>query len=99
MDLASEEVVARPGEFVEEVVRFAGSAPVSFVTPSLDLITSSIENSALRGSSIDTVSEDLAPWIGKIGRQLFLSGDVVDSLSLDANYVRRSDAESYWKES
>jgi tRNA threonylcarbamoyladenosine biosynthesis protein TsaB len=99
LDLAIEEVVARPGEFVEEVVRFAGSAPVSFVTPSLDLITSSIENSALRGSSIDTVSEDLAPWIGKIGRQLFLSGDVVDSLSLDANYVRRSDAESYWKES
>jgi tRNA threonylcarbamoyladenosine biosynthesis protein TsaB len=99
LNLASEEVVARPDEFIQEVARFAGSEPVSFVTPSLDLITSAIENSALRGSSIESVSEDLAPWIGKIGRQLFLSGDVVDSLSLDANYVRRSDAESYWKES
>ncbi len=78
LNLASEEVVARPDEFIQEVARFAGSEPVAFVTPSPDLITSAIENSALRGSSIESVSEDLAPWIGKIGRQLSLSGDVVD---------------------
>lgn len=97
--LVSEETVSRPDEFVHEVARVANSQPVEFVSPSPELFSGAIENSALRGSPIQTVSEDLAPWIGKIGHQLALQGDVVDALSLDANYVRRSDAESYWKES
>ena len=99
LSLASEELVSRPEEFLTEVVQFADSGPITFATPSPGLIASALENSSLRGSEIETVSEDLAPWIGKIGRELALSGDVVDALSLDANYVRRSDAESYWKES
>jgi tRNA threonylcarbamoyladenosine biosynthesis protein TsaB len=99
LELASEEVVSRPDEFVLEVARFAHETPVAFVSPSPELVTAALENSSFRGSQVEAVSEDLAPWIGKIGHELALRGDVVDALSLDANYVRRSDAESYWKES
>jgi hypothetical protein len=43
------------------------------------------------------VSPVLAPRIGKIGYQLAREGRLIDALALDANYVRRSDAELFWK--
>jgi hypothetical protein len=36
-----------------------------------------------------------ADAIGRIGLRKLLSGDVADPATLDANYVRRSDAELY----
>jgi tRNA threonylcarbamoyladenosine biosynthesis protein TsaB len=47
--------------------------------------------------TIEVASPVLAPRIGKIGYQLALQGQLVDALALDANYVRRSDAELFWK--
>lgn len=41
----------------------------------------------------------LAGAIGRIAMQRYRSGDRPDPASLDANYVRRSDAELFWKES
>jgi hypothetical protein len=43
------------------------------------------------------VSPILAPRIGKIGYQLARESRLIDALALDANYVRRSDAELFWK--
>jgi hypothetical protein len=40
----------------------------------------------------------LAPSIGRIAQARALRGDVSDALSLDANYVRRTDAEMKWKD-
>lgn len=34
--------------------------------------------------------------IGRMGYQLALEGRLTDALTLDANYVRRSDAEVHW---
>jgi hypothetical protein len=42
------------------------------------------------------VSAALAPVIGRLGLERANRGEVVDSLGLDANYVRRSDAEMKW---
>jgi tRNA threonylcarbamoyladenosine biosynthesis protein TsaB len=47
--------------------------------------------------TIEVVSPILAPRIGKIGYQLAVQGRLIDALALDANYVRRSDAELFWK--
>ena len=47
--------------------------------------------------AIREVSPVLAPWIGKIAHERALRGETVDALRLDANYVRRSDAEVNWK--
>jgi tRNA threonylcarbamoyladenosine biosynthesis protein TsaB len=41
----------------------------------------------------------LAGAIGRIAMGRYRSGDRPDPASLDANYVRRSDAELFWKES
>jgi len=40
----------------------------------------------------------LAGAIGRIAMRRYRSGDRPDPASLDANYVRRSDAELFWKE-
>ena len=44
------------------------------------------------------VSGALAPAIGRLGYDLAKRGKLVDAFGLDANYVRRSDAEARWKE-
>ncbi len=38
-------------------------------------------------------SNVLAPWIGHLAHARALRGQTSDALTLDANYVRRSDAE------
>lgn len=40
----------------------------------------------------------LAAAIGRIAHRLFLNGNRMDPAGLDANYVRRSDAELFWTE-
>jgi hypothetical protein len=46
---------------------------------------------------VEQVSAVLAPHVGRLGYMRALRGEVVDSLTLDANYVRRTDAELHWK--
>jgi hypothetical protein len=55
-------------------------------------------SSALPGVTVLQVSAALAPAIGRLGFESAKRGRLVDALSLDANYVRRSDAESAWKD-
>jgi len=46
---------------------------------------------------VDEVSAILAPRVGRLGVLRARRGEVVDALTLDANYVRRTDAELHWK--
>ena len=50
-----------------------------------------------RGESVEQVSPTLAPVIGRIGLRRLQEGKGTDALGLDANYVRRPDAEIFWK--
>lgn len=50
-----------------------------------------------RGIPCETVSSVLAPVIGRLAYRAAQRGDVANALTLDANYVRRSDAELHWK--
>lgn len=50
-----------------------------------------------RGEAIQLSSHVLAPAIGRIGLQRAKEGHLIDALALDAQYVRRSDAEIFWK--
>jgi tRNA threonylcarbamoyladenosine biosynthesis protein TsaB len=47
--------------------------------------------------SVERVSLVLAPEIGRLGLMRAHRGELVDALTLDANYIRRSDAELHWK--
>ena len=46
---------------------------------------------------VERVSSVLAPLIGQLGFRRAQRGQVSDALTLDANYVRRTDAEVYAK--
>jgi tRNA threonylcarbamoyladenosine biosynthesis protein TsaB len=48
--------------------------------------------------SVLAASPVLAPAIGRLGYRLAQQRRFTDPLSLDANYVRRSDAEVFWKD-
>ncbi|HEX2714478.1 MAG TPA: hypothetical protein VHM88_19975, partial [Candidatus Acidoferrales bacterium] len=56
-----------------------------------------LEQSPFRGQTVEPVSTVLAPVIGQLGFARAQRGELVDALTLDANYVRRSDAELLWK--
>jgi tRNA threonylcarbamoyladenosine biosynthesis protein TsaB len=51
-----------------------------------------------RGVEIVSVRRPLAGAIGRIAAREFAAGRAMDPAAVDANYVRRSDAESLWKD-
>ena len=61
------------------------------VTPEQELLTSAMARTGavhvLRASNV------LAPWIGQLAYAQAQKGTLGDALTVDANYVRRSDAE------
>jgi tRNA threonylcarbamoyladenosine biosynthesis protein TsaB len=101
-----DEVVMTAGEFLTDVysrlprVREARNsiAALSFASPEPRLFSAVLASSVLAGAKGETVSPDLAPWVGRLAFDLARRGELVDALSLDAHYVRRSDAESYWQD-
>ena len=92
-----EECVMTPAEFLATVASQAAVAAVAFVTPTPEVLAGSLAASAFRGSPVEQVSTVLAPAIGQLGLGRAHRGEVVDALHLDANYIRRSDAELLWK--
>jgi tRNA threonylcarbamoyladenosine biosynthesis protein TsaB len=87
--------VMEPGEFLREVRERAGGVGVSFVTPAPELIAGKITE--FPGSMLVTRSAMLAPAAAKLGAQRAARGVAGSALELDANYIRRSDAELLWK--
>jgi tRNA threonylcarbamoyladenosine biosynthesis protein TsaB len=99
LERVEDEMVVAPGEFVEWVSERAGADRVAWVSPDPERITQQ-ENWGERekaGEKVQTVSAVFAPVIGRIAHQRVLESRVTDALALDANYVRRSDAEIFWK--
>jgi tRNA threonylcarbamoyladenosine biosynthesis protein TsaB len=96
--LRGEESVAMPEEFFRAFAEQSEKKQVTIVTPAPDLFSnfrSQIENISCI-STIEQVSTVLAPLVGQIGFRRAQLGQVSDSLTLDANYVRHSDAELHW---
>lgn len=99
MAVHGEERVATPEEFFLTLGDRPEKNRVTIVTPSPELFSdfqSQIEKIS-SVSKIEQVSTVLAPLVGQIGFRRAQRGQLSDSLSLDANYIRRSDAELHWK--
>jgi hypothetical protein len=60
-------------------------------------VRGALSESRLGGVRLDEVSGELATFVGRVGHTRALRGRLVDPLGLEANYVRRSDAEANWK--
>ena len=97
-DLASEESIVSPEEFVYLVKGNMAPGRTKLVSPAPELIPADLLQASLPGVGIEIVSPVLAPAIGRLGFERAKRGILLGALELDANYVRRSDAESKWKD-
>lgn len=95
--LEGEECVMTPGEFLETLHSKATDSEFTIVTPEREIISKQMSQSEKHAPSVEQVSSVLAPLIGQLGYQRAQRGQLSDALSLDANYVRRTDAELHWK--
>ena len=97
--LVGQEAVISPAAFIDLVSREAGAQRV--VWPSLDpgCLTKEAAwaSRAASGDAIVTVEPAVAVAIGRLAFRRARDGRLSDALTLDANYVRRSDAEIFWK--
>jgi tRNA threonylcarbamoyladenosine biosynthesis protein TsaB len=97
------ERVGNPAELIEQVRSGFFGRDLAIVTPVPELLkiaSSPCETKRVAGRPglvIEEVSAELAPHIGRLGLRHAAQGRLTDPLQLDANYVRRSDAEADWK--
>lgn len=92
-----QEGVLSPDEFLAFVQRLS-PGPVCFVSPTPEAIPEAQLRRVFPDAEVVRVSPALASSIGRIGFARAQSGALVEALALDANYVRRSDAEASWKD-
>ena len=97
--LVEQEMVAAPAEFLHWVDAHSANRPVGWISPDPDKVRALEEwqRRAKDGLRIELSSSVLAPMIGKIGLRRAREGRLVDALALDAEYIRRPDAETLWK--
>jgi tRNA threonylcarbamoyladenosine biosynthesis protein TsaB len=95
--LEGEECSTTPGEFADGLRERAGTRTLAIVTPVPELLVSRMSRNETALVPIEVASGVLAPTIGQIGLAHARRGVTVDAVHLDANYVRRSDAELKWK--
>src|SRR5579864_9370241 len=98
LSIESDESILSPDEFLEMVTGRVGGNSVDFVSPTPEAISAVRLAEAFPGARVIPVSAALAPAIGRLGFERAKRGEVLDAIRLDANYVRRSDAESAWKD-
>ncbi len=94
-----DEMVIAPGKFVETAAEFAKGERISWVSTDAECILLEEEWKArdTLAECLVKVSSVRAPMIGRLGLAALAEGRFTDALGLDANYVRRSDAEILWK--
>jgi tRNA threonylcarbamoyladenosine biosynthesis protein TsaB len=101
LERLGDELVIAPGTFLHWCIDKTGSEKIDWISPDPECLTQTQEWSAHLGQAsseaVQGISPLLAPRIGQIGYRLAQQGRLTDALSLDANYVRRSDAELFWK--
>ena len=84
----------------EMVVKF--SAWLETLPPDVEFVSQGFQpalaGTRFEGASVVTAPHALAGAIARIACRRLLRGEASDPAALDANYVRRSDAELLWKE-
>jgi hypothetical protein len=100
--LNNHEVVGTREDFVRAVSGCGAAGDLAIVTPNPAIVNEALAQGENNGGGaprvfVDRVSPILAPEIGHLGWLQAQEGRLADSLTLDANYIRRSDAELHWK--
>lgn len=94
-----DEAVIPPEQFLDWCVTRTGSDSIDWISLQPACLTQlrSWSVRQARGETVEQFSGAVAPRIGQIGLRLAKQGEFTDALHLDANYIRRSDAEIFWK--
>lgn len=97
--LSGEEAVDALPNFIARVKSASAGEPVRWFTPDPGLLQELPEWQGLSatGHILQPVEPPFAALLGKRSFQKFQQGLTTDAAALDANYVRRSDAEVLWK--
>jgi len=93
LQLVGEEAILSIEEFLTQVKQNRRAGQVVLVSATPEVLPHDLVESILPGAQIEQVSASLAPTIGRLGFDRANRGELVDALRLDANYIRRSDAE------
>ena len=88
------EVVCPPAKFISHLP----DGDWEFLAADSALIESALGRSRFAGMPRTIVPSSLAAAVGYIARARLEAGLAGDPATLDANYVRRSDAESFWRD-
>ena len=99
LQLIEQEMAVAPQGFVEFVEQHVHGNAVSWISMDPEKVTSLgvWKEHAKKGQQVLRSEHILAQIIGHIGRQRALDGRLKNALTLDAEYLRRSDAEIFWK--
>ena len=94
-----------PVDFLKDVRERLGDTPFTIVTPTPEALAAarSQRNSVPEAEEaiaveVEVVPNILAPLVGLLAARRARAGITSNSLTLDAHYVRRTDAELKWKE-
>lgn len=91
------EQVISPAELLDRVSPIASDEGVAVVTPHYEVVAKMLRGSVFPPHRLQEVPGYLAPAIGRLGYERAMRGELLDALQLDANYIRRPDAELLWK--
>jgi tRNA threonylcarbamoyladenosine biosynthesis protein TsaB len=71
---------------------------IEFVATDFSPFAAALEGTRFAGAVVTTAPRALAAAVGRIAYERWRAGQAGDPAGIDANYVRRSDAELFWKE-
>jgi tRNA threonylcarbamoyladenosine biosynthesis protein TsaB len=94
-----DEAVLPPQEFLDWCAAKAGSDSLDWISPQPDCLAQLPRWSEreAKGETVEPFKQPLGLRIGLIGLRDARAGKLTDALRLDANYIRRSDAEIFWR--
>jgi tRNA threonylcarbamoyladenosine biosynthesis protein TsaB len=99
LERLGDEMVIAPGKFVQTAGEWAGAGRIAWATTDPDCLINVPEwfEREKLNESVEVVPGFLAGTMARMAAKDFGAGRYTDPLTLDANYVRRSDAEIFWK--
>lgn len=71
---------------------------IEFISSDFAPFQAALQGTRFENSKITTAPRALAAAVGRIAHERFLAGLARDPAEIDADYVRRSDAELFWKD-
>jgi tRNA threonylcarbamoyladenosine biosynthesis protein TsaB len=81
-----------------EMVNAASATNIEWISVAFDGYLPLLNGTPLEGSPVTVAPLNLAGAMARIAIRRRLAGEACDPASIEANYVRRSDAEIFWKD-